>query len=103
MTTSNCTVGDLLKLRVKDVMHLRVGQHITIRESKTNKDNILVVNKAVFKALKNYLGQGNPADDDFLFASRKGNGALTIQGVNLLVKKWTAVINLRGNYNLESV
>ena len=103
MTTSNCTVGDLLKLRVKDVMHLRVGQHITIRESKTKKDNILVVNKAVFKALKNYLDQCKPDDDDFLFASRKGNGAITIQAVNLLVKKWTAEINLRGNYGAHSL
>ena len=96
-------VGDLLKLRVKDVMHLRVGQHITIRESKTKKDNILVVNKAVFKALKSYMDQCNPSDDDFLFASRKGNSALTIQAVNLLVKKWTAAINLRGNYGAHSL
>lgn len=96
-------VGDLLKLRVKDVMHLRVGQHIIIRESKTKKDNILVVNKAVFKALKNYMDQCKPDDDDFLFASRKGNGAITIQAVNLLVKKWTAAINLRGNYGAHSL
>ncbi len=44
-----------------------------------------------------------PAEDDFLFASRKGNGAITIQAVNGLVKKWTAGINLQGNYGAHSL
>jgi integrase len=96
-------VGDLLRLRVRDIHHLRVGQHITIRESKTKKDNILVVNKSVYKALKNYLYTSQSAEDDFLFPSRKGNGAITISAVNNLLKKWTAAINLRGNYGAHSL
>jgi integrase len=89
-------------LKVKQVSHLKVGQHITIRESKTGKDNILVVNKAVFKALRLYMDILKPEPDDFVFASRKGKNALTIQAVNLLVKKWTAAINLRGNYGAHT-
>jgi integrase len=96
-------VGDLLRLRVRDIHHLRVGQHITIRESKTKKDNILVVNKSVYKALKNYLYTSQSADDDFLFASRKGNNAIKISAVNNLVKKWTTAINLCGNYGAHSL
>jgi len=96
-------VGDLLRLRVRDVHHLKVGQHITIRESKTKKDNILVINKAVYKALKNYLADCQPSDGDFLFASRKGNNAIKISAVNNLVKKWTTAINLCGNYGAHSL
>ena len=96
-------VGDLLRLKVHQVQQLKVGHHITIRESKTKKDNILVINKSVYKALRNYLETIQPNEDDFLFASRVGDKALTVQAVNLLIKKWTAAINLRGNYGAHSL
>ena len=95
--------GDLLKLTVNQVSDLKPGQHITIRESKTGKDNILVINKAVHKALRNYMDYLQPEPEDFLFASRKGNKPLTIQAVNLLLKKWTRAINLRGNYGAHTL
>ena len=59
--------GDLLKLKVKDVRHLKEGDFITIKEGKTKKDNVLVVNKTVYKALKNYFDKVQPNDDDYLF------------------------------------
>ena len=62
-------VGDLLRLRVKDVRYLKEGQYANIKESKTGKTNILMVNKAVFKALRNYLEKVSPEDNDYLFAS----------------------------------
>lgn len=96
--------GDLLRLQVKDVRQLKPGQHITIREAKTGKDNILMINKPVYKALKDYLLKLNPGDDDYLFASRKGKQPLTISSVNHLVKKWTRAINLNsGNYGAHSL
>jgi integrase len=97
--------GDLLKLKVKDVKGLKPGQFITIREGKTGKQNILMVNKAVYKALKNYLKKVQPAGEDYLFASRKGTGKpITIQTVNALVKKWCRTINLsRGNYGAHTL
>ena len=33
--------GDLIKLKVKDIQHLKLGDTLTIKESKTGKDNIL--------------------------------------------------------------
>jgi integrase len=96
--------GDLLRLKVGDVRHLKPGEHISIRESKTGKDNILLVNKTVYKALRGYLGAVNPEDSDYLFKSRKGiNKPVTIQHTNYLVKKWTAAINLKGNFGAHSL
>jgi len=40
--------GDLIKLKVKDVKDLKVGEILKIKESKTKKDNILVINKTVY-------------------------------------------------------
>ena len=96
-------VGDLLRLKVKDVRHLKEGDSILIRESKTKKENILMVNKAVHKALRNYLEEVDPDDEDFLFASRKSKEPLLIQAVNALVKKWTKAINLKGNFGAHTL
>jgi len=95
--------GDLIKLRVKDVRDMKVGDTLTIKESKTQKENILVVNKTVHKALKAYLDKLKPDDEDFLFASRKGNSHLQSQAVSKLVKKWTNAVNLKGNFGAHSL
>jgi len=95
--------GDLIKLKVKQVRYLKVGDTLTIKEGKTGKDNILVINKTVYKALQNYLNTVQPDDGAYLFASRKGGSHLQSQAVSKLVKKWTKAINLRGNYGAHTL
>jgi integrase len=95
--------GDLLKLKVADVSHLKSGEALTIKEAKTGKDNILAINKTVFRALNNYLIKVDPDEDDYLFKSRKGDKALSIEAVNHLIKKWTKAINLKGNYGAHTL
>jgi len=95
--------GDLLKLKVKDVRYLKPGQTITIRESKTGKLNILMVNKSVHKAIQNYIEQLKPDDDDYLFASYKTKKPIKVQSLNNLIKLWTKSINIKGNYGSHSL
>jgi integrase len=95
--------GDLVKLRVKDVRHLKVGDTLTIKESKTGKDNILVINKTVYKALRNYFDTVQPDDSAYLFASRKGDSHIQSQAVSKMVKRWTEGINLKGNYGAHTL
>jgi len=95
--------GDLLKLKIRDVTKLKPGQSIVIRESKTGKNNILMINKTVYKALRIFLGNTWPGDGEYLFASRKTKKPLTIQSVNALVKKWAREINLSGNYGAHTL
>jgi len=96
--------GDLLRLKVGDVKHLKVNDTLTIREQKTGKQNVLMVNKTTFKILKDYLTETKPNDDDYLFKSRKGeNESLSVEYVNSLVKTWTRSINLKGNYGTHSL
>ena len=96
-------IGDLLKLRVKDVKDLKEGDTLTIKESKTGKQNILMVNKSVHKSLKSYLLKVNPDDENYLFQSRKGGKPLSVSTVNGMVKRWTRSINLKGNYGTHSL
>lgn len=97
--------GDLLKIKVGDIRYLKPGQVHQIIESKTNKKNVVVVNKSVRKALDNYLSQGERKEDHhFLFQSRKGdNSSLSVQSVHALIKKWTGTINLKGNYGTHTL
>lgn len=102
-TNNGLRVGDLLRLKVGNVRNMKVGDTLVIKEGKTGKRNILVVNKSVYKSLQVYLDRLNPNDGDWLFASRKGKNPITIQCVNNLVKKWTSSINLKGNYGAHSL
>ena len=95
--------ADLIRLKAGEVRDMEVGDTLTIRESKTQKDNILVINKTVHKALRAYLDKVQPKSDDYLFASRKGSSHLQSQAVSKLVKSWTKAINLKGNYGAHSL
>ena len=96
-------IGDLLQLKVGQVRHLKPGEYIMVREQKTGKENCLMVNKAVYKALRSYLDKVQPKDDDYLFASRQGGSPLTVQRVHQMIKGWTKQINLQGNYGTHSL
>jgi len=95
--------GDLLKLTVNDVKDLKPGETLTIREQKTGKDNILMINKTTHKILKQFLGETKSGDGQFLFKSRKGDTPLTVGSVNSMVKDWCHAINLKGNYGTHSL
>jgi len=102
-TNNGLRTGDLLKLKVEDVNGMKVGDTLVIREGKTGKRNILVMNKSIHKSLQIYLETLKPMDNDALFASRKGKRQITIQCVNNMVKKWVSEINLKGNYGAHSL
>lgn len=102
-TNNGLRVGDLLKLKVGDVKGMKIGETLVIKEGKTGKRNILIMNKTIYKSLQNFLERIRPNDDDALFLSRKGDGAITIQCVNNMVKKWAGEINLRGNFGAHSL
>lgn len=94
--------GDLLALTVGQVRGLKIGEALVIREGKTGKPNVLVLNKASHAALKAYLEAATPSDGDPLFRSRKG-GALTTGTVNGMVKAWCLAAGLKGNYGSHSL
>lgn len=102
-TNNGLRTGDLLKLKVGNVNGMKVGDTLSIKEGKTGKNNFLVMNKSIYRSLQVYLEKIKTNDEDFLFMSRKGKKALTIQCVNNMVKKWASEINLKGNYGAHSL
>jgi integrase len=64
-------ISDLLKRKVGDVSEVAAGEtlRIRIKETKTGKDNVLMINKSVHKILVEYLEDVKPEDEDYLFQS----------------------------------
>ena len=95
-------ISDLLKLKVGDVRDIKPGQTLKVKETKTGKMNILMINKSVHKVLKQYLDEVKPSDEDYLFQSRNcNNKPLTRETVNKMIKEWTK--SLKGNYGTHTL
>jgi integrase len=94
-------ISDLLKLKVSDVRDIKPGQTLKVKETKTGKINILIINKSVHKVLKQYLEEVKPSDEDYLFQSRNGNNKpLARETVNKMIKEWAK--SLKGNYGTHT-
>lgn len=77
-------IGDLLQLRVKDILD---GTHIVIIEQKTEKTKRFLINPQLRKEVKKYVKKEKLSKDDYLFPSRKGNGPITrVQAYRVLNK-----------------
>jgi len=101
---SGLRVQDLLTLKVNDLEGTKVGDRIAIRELKTGKDNVLVVNQEILAAFKDYTVTAAPEAGHYLFRSRKGrNYPLTTYAVTGMVKRWAAAINLKGNFGAHTL
>ena len=95
--------NDLVRLKYSQVEGLKPGAVIKITESKTGKDNVLVINNSVYKALQNYIQEVKPVPGDYLFSSRKGKGHISSQSVGRMVRSWAEAINLKGHYGAHTL
>ncbi|WP_027178894.1 tyrosine-type recombinase/integrase [Maridesulfovibrio bastinii] len=101
---SGLRVQDLLSLRIEDLKDKKVGDRIAVREKKTNKENVIVINKEIASCFKFYMDKFEPDDNHFLFRSRKGiNYPITTYRVTGLVKEWASSLNIQGNYGAHSL
>lgn len=98
-------VQDLLSLRVETVEHAIVGDRIVVREKKTGKENVLIVNQAIKDALDNYLSfRQERVPHEYLFKSRKYfNEPLSTYAVTHYVQRWCDEINLKGNFGAHTL
>lgn len=101
---SGLRAQDLLALKVHDVRHLKLGERLRLKEKKTGKENVLIVNKEIKQMLDEFLGTDGHDDAHFLFKSRKGaNYPLTTFAVTKMVKRWAEAINLKGNFGAHTL
>ncbi len=95
-------ISDLLRLKIKDVIDLEPGETLRIKEQKTKKPNILMINKEVHRTLQSYLRSSGYDKEDYLFKSKKGdNKPIGKSYVNQMMKVWTK--GMKGNYGSHTL
>lgn len=62
-------ISDIVKLKVDDV---KDKDRVFIREKKTGKEKIFIINSDVKKSISNFINNHNLKDEDFLIFSNKG-------------------------------
>ena len=99
-------VGDLLKLKIKDVIdnNGNFKDKIVITEEKTDKTRNLKLNDSVKESIKLYLDSLKSYDmDDYLFKSRKGNKPLRVDSTHKIIKNTWRELNIKGNYGTHTL
>jgi len=101
---SGLRVQDILALKVADVKDCQIGDRVCLKEKKTGKENIFIMNKEIKTALEEHLAITHLEDHHYLFKSRKGkNYPLTTYAVTMMVQRWCDEINLPGNYGAHTL
>ena len=99
-------VGDLLRLKISDVMEAN-GQFkdkIVIDEEKTDKTRYFKLNDSAKESIEIYLKSLKSYDmDDYLFKSRKGNEPLRVDSTHKIVKNTLRDLNIKGNFGTHSL
>lgn len=97
---------DLLALKVKDVSKDKnsIKKKVQVIEQKTDKIREFEINDSAASALKVYLGDMKEYDpEQWLFPSRKGSEALTVDAVRGIIKNICRELNIKGNYGAHSL
>ena len=95
--------NELLSLRIAQVAHLKAGDVLDLKQSKTDKRRAAVLNNSAVEAITAWLRVHPNADDDApLFPSKKG-GALTVPTMTNMVKGWCEAAGLNGNYGSHTL
>ena len=98
---TNMRASDLLGIKAGQVMDLKPGDSIQVKEKKTGKFRIITLNKACTGAIHKLLQTRPYEDGEPLFVGQRGS--LTVPSVVRLVKSWCKAINLKGNYGSHTL
>lgn len=96
--------NELLSLTVGQVDYLVAGDVLDIKQSKTKKYRAITVNQTVVDVVDQWLKvHPDPRPQAPLFISRVSGKALTVQAVNLMIKKMCADVGLKENYGSHTL
>jgi DNA-binding GntR family transcriptional regulator len=93
---SGIPVKTLLSLRVKDLRPLDNADKVAVKETGEKPAHRIIVTHLIRQTWLDYLAAFNPADDDFVFPSRKGSGPLNLSSVSNMVKDWLSEVGIAG-------
>ena len=95
----------MLSLKIKDIMlDDTIADKVVIYEEKTDKKREFELNKSAKDAIRLYLDTLQDIGcESYLFKSRKGDGALTVESAHKIIKTTLRELNIKGNYGTHSL
>jgi GntR family colanic acid and biofilm gene transcriptional regulator len=93
----------LLRLRVGDLLGLKVGDRLPSLQRKESRDRPATIGLRSHKTFGQFMVQKKPGLEDYLFKSRKGNGPLSLSSASRLVSGWFKQAGLNGMSGLLSL
>jgi integrase len=96
-------ISDILPLKVKDIYNSKgeFRDYLVLKEKKTGKEKKIKLNNSLRKAINEYVKSNNLSDEDYFFASCKGNHIGRIQAYRVL-KEASNVIGIE-NFGTHSL
>jgi len=101
--------GELLSITVGQVRHLKPGDVLDIKQSKTNTHRLTTLNAPAAQAIEYLLAEHpDPKNTAPLFLSQKTGEALTgealtVSPLNHMLKRWCKDAGLIGNYGSHTL
>ena len=95
-TQTGSGVKDLLKLRVKDLKYLELGERLPLTHKKAGTTYRPTMSKSIQRTLERYLEESGLSDDSLFFKSKKGDKALNLASVSDMIKRWFEAAGLPG-------
>ncbi|MCY7297415.1 tyrosine-type recombinase/integrase [Alteromonas sp. a30] len=98
--------NEIVSLTVGQVAPLNAGDLLDVKQSKTKEYRSTAVNKVTVDAIQNWLTCHPLANDPnapLFLSQRRRYQALTVEGVNHLVKHWCYNAGLQGNYGSHTL
>ena len=96
--------GEFLSLTVGHVSHLGPGDHLGLKQSKTDRYRLTTLSEPVVSAIRQWLQRHpDPIPSAPLFLSQRSAGALVVSSVNHMVKDWCADADLIGNFGSHTL
>ena len=95
--------NELLSIKCGQVAHLRPGDLLDLRQTKTKKHRAATLNHSATNAIRHWLQQHlDPRPQTPLFLSRTGR-SLTVPTASNMVKRWCRCVGLKGNYGSHTL
>lgn len=101
ITQSGVQIKHLLRLKVKDLCGLKVGDKFTFPDLAGKVPDSIVMTENLYKTWQWYLNALKPAESDYIIKSRKGSGSLHLTSASLMIRKWFKAVNLNGQNGIR--
>jgi len=100
---SEAPLDQILKLKIKNIFALTVGDALPFPEGAPNQNGTIVVTETILQGIERYLKETKLTEEDHVFKSRKGSRPLTPTSVSHLVKKWCEAAQIDGSPGIRSL